>query len=312
MPLKKVILPEYINIIRRQLRKLENDSDYCFYTDGSVDIDNQKSGYSFVMLNRKGTPLRQTYNQSYWAGACSYDVEAKAIESSLLTALTKIQQQNDKINYSVCIISDSLSVLKKLSKFKYGPNEVINSIINIAGRLQLSYSTKVTFRWIPSHKGIYYNEMADSLAKSATSKTPTSMTYTTQKILKIIERDIEKRRKIILSETCKWRIPNDITFPPQNLTRSKRVKLRRLRCNAHSFDIGAYRGRTKKEPSYCKKCKDKNETLDHVFTECCQYQTQINKFANYSPLTNQLWKDPTIISRFLWEKITDTNEKKAV
>ncbi|XP_015111662.1 uncharacterized protein LOC107037556 [Diachasma alloeum] len=70
------------------------------------------------------------------------------------------------------ILSDSLSAIQSLESIHFHPH--INPYILLAKKKYREfldnnpYNTKIVFRWIPTHRGIQGNEVADNLAKNAT------------------------------------------------------------------------------------------------------------------------------------------------
>ena len=72
----------------------------------------------------------------------------------------------DKIN----IFTDFLFALQALQKRPPPDNvELINKILNL---IQALKHHDIHFHWIPSHAGIYYNEIADRTAERAKQENP--------------------------------------------------------------------------------------------------------------------------------------------
>ena len=83
---------------------------------------------------------------------------------AILMAVQWTEQNNIK---GVIVCSDSLSALVSLQSFSsHCRADIVYEIYETLYRLHHS-QTKVRFMWIPAHRGIEGNEMADSLAKQS-------------------------------------------------------------------------------------------------------------------------------------------------
>ena len=131
--------------------------DYLlFYTDGSKSQDGESAGFASICA------LKQLAHSWKINNAASiFSIEAIAI----LHTLDSISKQDFK---KVAIFTDSLSVLESVSSAT--PNTIESHLIFlIRNRLATlsSLDCNVLLVWIPRHKGIPGNELADRLAKSA-------------------------------------------------------------------------------------------------------------------------------------------------
>ena len=81
----------------------------------------------------------------------------KGIETALEHCICN-PAAREKIN----IFTDSLSALQALQKLPPADNiQIINQIIM---QIQALKKHDIHFHWIPSHAGIYYNDLADGVA----------------------------------------------------------------------------------------------------------------------------------------------------
>ncbi|XP_070152080.1 uncharacterized protein [Polyergus mexicanus] len=130
-----------------------------FYTDASKVDENNHVGFAIYLPTLNLQLLFRTY--SY---ASIFSAEAYAILQTLAYIL------ENSIPRSV-IFTDSLSVTQALSSFNFG-HSYSHIIHAIRSKIHVAYSTgfQVIIAWIPSHSGILGNEMADLLAKNATTK----------------------------------------------------------------------------------------------------------------------------------------------
>ncbi|MES9951106.1 MAG: reverse transcriptase domain-containing protein [Candidatus Thiodiazotropha sp.] len=119
------------------------------YTDGSKDGD--KVGCAF-------TSGRHYKNIRLPDGASIFTAEAKAID----LALEYIE--NSTSNSKFIIFSDSLSVLQALNHSS-SKNPQIQSLLE--KHHEISDLKQILFCWLPSHVGIYGNEIADRKAKES-------------------------------------------------------------------------------------------------------------------------------------------------
>lgn len=134
------------------------------YTDGSKRKEGKSTGASVII---EGSD--QAY---YWClpKECSiFTAEAFAIKSALEHIHTK--QEGNWTN-EIIILSDSKSVLQALSKNKIDAytNKYILEIKYWYNKIKTEFRKNITFIWIPAHKGIEGNEIADKIAKEATEE----------------------------------------------------------------------------------------------------------------------------------------------
>jgi len=124
------------------------------YTDASKTIDNKTSAAFCVPESNHEHSARLNDNITI------FTAELFAINSALVWVTSHCESD-------VTIFNDSYSSLQAIASGKSfcRPNLLleVNSLIT-------KYSKAVTFVWLPSHIGIKGNELADSLANTATAK----------------------------------------------------------------------------------------------------------------------------------------------
>ena len=143
-------------------QKLAEKEVAIFYTDGSKEKDN--SACSVCQIGPKGK-LLSLKNWNLGGGLEIMDCELMAISLALECS------SNAPIPLPTTVYSDSLSALQRLQKNSLsGGQNLVNRIKALCNQLP-----QVSLCWVPSHEGIFGNEIADKLAKKGLGrkKSPT-------------------------------------------------------------------------------------------------------------------------------------------
>ena len=135
------------------------------FTDGSV-LDNSNCGSGFVIPD-----LHKTHSFNIGKYKSIFTCELIAILMALNFLITYPRNI-----FQILFCVDSLSVLQALESIslKQRP-ELIIEITHLIHFLQMK-GTDISFCWIPSHCGLFYNEKADIAAKKG-AKNETSTTF---------------------------------------------------------------------------------------------------------------------------------------
>ena len=88
--------------------------------------------------------------------------------AELYAILKSLYWLSSKRSGKTLILTDNLCSLQVFNNLSYGKNLLVNKIIMLYSILFKS-GLEITFLWIPSHSGIHGNEIADQLAKLATT-----------------------------------------------------------------------------------------------------------------------------------------------
>ena len=130
----------------------------AYYTDGSKTEDG--TGAAFVKLNNG--EIADSWTTSLHEDSTVYQAELIAIEAALMDA------ENSLLTREIRIYSDSLSAIQSLSR----PNKD-KRIESMRRRLiRLGRYKDIKIGWVKAHAGTKGNEIADQLAKIATTRRP--------------------------------------------------------------------------------------------------------------------------------------------
>lgn len=235
------------------------------YTDGSVDKSKSQVGCSIVVPTFK-------YSRGYRLPGDS------SIYSAELTAMLMALEWVDDVKPSfVVIFSDSLSGIQSLPNFD-PVNKIICDIQHLYKGIY-EQGMRVVFSWVPGHVGIYGNELADSVAKTAAVRTTIDIPIPLQ------TSEIKTSYKMELK--AKWQnlwssnisslhdIQPMISTKMSNwgISRKLEVKFHQLRLgkcyflNSYLFQIN------KHSDGQCPTCKCKEDT-NHFLLECDRYNAE--------------------------------------
>jgi ribonuclease HI len=177
------------------------------------------------------------------------------------------------------ILTDSLSLVQKLSSplFLYIDDEIILYI-----KLQLyelvTEGRGVVIAWIPSHRGICYNEAVDALARRASvcGEPRDDLVLPVKDQKRALEQKARELWKIYWDELSQVKgslyrevqskLPTKPWYHGLNFNRSQITNISRMRLNHHRLDAHLFRLNLVNSP-YCE-CGLDLEDLDHVFLGC--------------------------------------------
>lgn len=129
---------------------------YLLYTDGAYFPEHERSAIAYVMIQaitkKEVRRLHQTVK-----GETSSRAELKAI----ISAIYALPSDAD----SCTVISDSKYAIDACSRrcIRYRNNDLLQLFDEIVEKRGIS----VTFSWVKSHNGHFYNELCDSLCSQA-------------------------------------------------------------------------------------------------------------------------------------------------
>ncbi|GFY03929.1 RNase H domain-containing protein [Trichonephila clavipes] len=129
------------------------------YTDGSKGETNTTG--SGVLIELPGRVIKFQRRNAYHASV--FRTELKAI----MCGLSFINNIRDLAVSEIWILTDSRSSIQHLSNWPSIGDSTSRSILHLFQQLSDRYP--IHLQWVPSHVGLLGNEVADDLAKAATS-----------------------------------------------------------------------------------------------------------------------------------------------
>ena len=254
------------------------------FTDGSVQGNPGPTG-SGVVIRRPGqydTPIKLA--KAVASCGTSFEGEIEAIDLGTSFVLTDID--NNQAN-SILIYSDSQSAIKAVmaqNRDSYH-NKIINKIRENLIRIS-SCVDEIKLIYCPAHKGIEDNEIADSLAKVASTKAlhlPPRTDLSLSEIKEInktitlnkwnmrwVNTKFHKYKQYVPA-LCKKSLKQR-SLQLKHTTRKVSSKILRLK-TGHCM-LNHHKSKIDPETnSECDICKV-NETPTHYLLECCKFDTQ--------------------------------------
>ncbi|XP_035212691.1 ribonuclease H-like [Stegodyphus dumicola] len=150
---KKEMSPEQIRTIALEtIEQRFPTEEYMYphvYTDGSLTdmIQGARSGVFSKIF-------------SFYIPVGAYSTHSDGELKAIHVALQQLSLRQSSIRRAV-VLSDSTSVIQAISSYQECKNTCVQQCQEVIKEL----SHKISFQWVPSHCGIYGNEMADMLAK---------------------------------------------------------------------------------------------------------------------------------------------------
>ncbi|XP_067141816.1 uncharacterized protein [Centruroides vittatus] len=234
---------------------------------------------------------------------------------AIFKALKYIQQNKNQYKNPITLYTDSKATLHILEQ-KRRNSKLANELINLADLL--NEHQKINFNWIRAHRGNEYNELADKLAKRAT-------TLDTETGYKRLPHK-EIKRKIQTITTSLWQ--EEWTHSQTGrqcykffLNITERIKNKHFnpsfgitQCLTQHGNFGSYLFRFRKiDNMYCETDEDKEDNVYHYLYECKKYEKEGEQFQmkclyagfNWPPKETEIVNKKTLF-RALEQYIRDT------
>jgi len=234
------------------------------YTDGSKQ--GNKTGLGVWFESRNFSIKERLPDES-----SIFQAEIKAIE----IAITEIQNTETPDSFLIC--SDSLSSLLYLANYQVSPTKEMAKISQMIKTLQeRNFTIKII--WIPSHIGLYGNEMADKMAKeSLTQQISLLTTNHPVEIQKRIKEHLIKEEHLLFKNKCKNKylkivkdnfITKNLIHPNKNIANT----IFRIRTGHNKTNASLFRWKITTSP-LCDLCKI-DEDAEHLIMNCSKYNQE--------------------------------------
>ncbi|CAK9799235.1 RNA-directed DNA polymerase from mobile element jockey [Anthophora plagiata] len=268
------LIEEFTPLLDRLPNLMTNTSEYraqhkIIFTDGSKSDSFPAVGAACVIPEDKYTKRITIPKQ-----ASVFTAECIALEAAI-----EHIYRNQQCSYVVC--TDSLSLVQTLDRqgIKHHTNRHIVNIKNILHKLkEKAPSPEITIMWVPSHKGILGNELADREAKEAAQTMEIevhNVPYTDifpllkQKIGDKTHRELTRQARFKGgSYFRKYHSRSNIHpwFHNKKLPRHITVWTNRVRSNHYNLKASLKRVNIVQDAS-CN-CGSPSEDIDHVLWDC--------------------------------------------
>ncbi len=167
---KEEAVQEHLRLVENLQESLEWDLVDIYYTDGSKD---SKSNAAAICKIGERNRIKYATNWNLGPYMEIMDAELYAVYRAL--EYLKQQRLEEK---QVYIFIDSQAAIKRLQLNSLtGGQELVFKITQSCSYLA-SKNISINFYWVPSHLGIYGNEIADKLAKKGLSRRKIQSSYT--------------------------------------------------------------------------------------------------------------------------------------
>ena len=248
------------------------------YTDGSKQLNGTVGSAIYV------DDLSATFSWKLDSQHTIVIAELFAIYQAIIFAHRHLREQN------LVIFSDSLSALLMI---KYYEHNRLNILINLIIQELYSFSIQnidIVIQWIPSHRGIIGNNIADQVAKEACS-------YNITTYLPLVFSDFVNllNTKLQIHKLETWQNIKDNLHFSKTVTditswkwisvskRSHDVILAKLRSGCTELNDHLHKLNLRDSPN-CNFCLNKRETVEHYIFECQEYsncrETLFNDLAD--------------------------------
>ena len=276
------------------------DVDIVCFTDGSAMEGTKNCGAGGIVQIPGEEKI--TVKEPCGVICSSFRAEMKAIERALQTTLDNL---DNEIEYdrNMWVITDSLSAVTALSSgpgAQYDPigSRIWDLLSEISHR-----NIKVTFQWIPGHKGIPGNEEADKAAGEASllpqDQCPIDFQTTKCAVKRLVSEQWAERAK---KEDLYFNKVTGVTPKqlPTELDRQEEITIHQLRTGksplaAHC--LTRYSGLPDDKGKCLAGC-DTMETVDHLLN-CPIYAQPRHYVFGHDDVTQDLNQEPKKILKFL-------------
>jgi len=172
------MIQDHINAMHQALSEHTPDGTlrstlgrHSYHVDAAVSRENGLTGLAVVnkISRKEGSPWTARGYRIFEA-MDQNDAEAWAIWQGLQVVKDKVQDDRAKSGEDPCsvavIYSDSQTAIQRIAGFACGGERVVQRIIDQSLQLQ-GLGVEVHLHWVPGHKNVPGNELADRVSKKA-------------------------------------------------------------------------------------------------------------------------------------------------
>ena len=258
--------------IKAEFHRHKHDSNIDIYTDGSKTGTGVGAGIATLLEKNKLEGIYDEIAKPLSNNSTILSAELKAIS----IGLDCIAKDSDK---TLTIYSDSKGALQCI--MQYNPKNPLTQEIQAKLSRAYGFNNKITFCWVPSHRGILGNELADKQANIASKKyAPTDLPV----VAKDLNSYITKQGKKWLQNQWDFLDRNKLHIVDNEIgekiyhkfhTRLDEIKYNRIRLG-HTRLTNKYMP-GEEDPPICIIC-NRRVTIHHIFTNCRLHLEARKKF----------------------------------
>lgn len=274
---ENVAIEQIRSIYRKEYCDYKNYNFTVFATDAS--LSNERTGFAVYNIS---TGDKYYFNIALKASSTFGELWA------IKMALEKAIEDNAE---KIVIFTDSMSACKSLMK-NSTENYCVAEIHEMYNRSSIE---KFHIIWTPSHTGVWFNEVADEMAKNAIDVgAPINAKYTPDEALRIIKNELHKDWNEEYSEISKTKgkqfaeifpaIPASPWYKGVNMP-SKDIKVINRLMAGHTYDNVYLKKIGAKRSFICDKCKVKDSAQHQIF-ECSKFTNQRSEYKIFDKYNN--------------------------
>ena len=271
------------------------------YTDGSALDSHRNGGAAAIVIH----PSRQSVNLIAPAGSLvsSYQAELTAINMGLEHMLDTPLPPTNFTTTDIWFLTDSQSSIITLEE---GPVPSKNgTIFKIWNNIRyLSSHYHIIFQWIPGHRGIPGNVIADAAANRATNLDQSTVPLN----FLIAKSHIKKHCSLLWKDMCTPANPYSTILtapppaePPKYSSRSDEVTINQLRVGRSPLVRSCMVRYLSLPPdkALCPKGCNTAESIQHLLISCPYYSPERLRYLGPSPSISILVSKPLQVLEFL-------------
>lgn len=266
---------EHLRLLSSLRDDISTNKIQVFYTDGSKKNDKNAAGACRVADNR----VLSAKNWFLGTGLEIMDSELVAIQKTLANVTCTGATE------AIYVFVDSQAAIKRLQKHSLtGGQETVAKIAKDCQSLH-EKGISVHLHWVPSHRNIFGNEMADRLAKAGLGRKPTTPLFVSFSFLKRRVREntiqdwqtlwmsADKRQGKHYTAVCRHKVTLSLSAPKEKYPKKTQAAFFQLKFGkgffkSHSHMIG------KSTTNQCFGSCNQKQTPQHLVLDCKAYSKE--------------------------------------